>query len=116
RKALPLPPKPDRRISRIRLSSRQPSMGWLRLVFRDVRREHASRAVLLDPLTQLRAAHVPVGESRPSGSPPRRRVQPCGTTSALARWPRPDYQHYLPTSLRSTIVTRFFATTDALTP
>jgi hypothetical protein len=32
-------------------------MGWLRLVFRDVRREHASRVVLADPLTQLRAAH-----------------------------------------------------------
>jgi hypothetical protein len=32
-------------------------MGWLRRGFRNVRRELASRAVLTDPLTQLRAAH-----------------------------------------------------------
>src|ERR1035438_918401 len=53
----PLPPKPDRQISRIRLSSRQPPMGWLRRMSRDVRRAPTSRAVLADPLALLRAAH-----------------------------------------------------------
>jgi hypothetical protein len=32
------------------------------------------------------------------------------------RWPQFGSQHCLPASLRSTIITRFFATTDALTP
>jgi len=52
----------------------------------------------------------------PGGSSPHRRAQPYGTTSALARWPSLALWHCLPTSLRSTVVTRFFATTDALTP
>jgi hypothetical protein len=52
----------------------------------------------------------------PGGSSPHRRAQPHGTTSALARWPSLALWHCLPTSLRSTVVTRFFATTDALTP
>jgi len=68
------------------------------------------------PVHPVTGGPLPVGESRPSGSPPRRRAQPCGTTSALARWPRSGSWHCLPTSLRSTIVTRFLATTDALTP
>src|SRR5881628_1832332 len=52
----------------------------------------------------------------PSGLLPHRRAQPCGTTSALASWPWHGSQHYLPMSLRSTVVTCFSATTDALTP
>ena len=47
---------------------------------------------------------------------PRRRDQPCGTTSALARWLRSGCQHCLPTPLGSMVVTHFFATTGALTP
>ena len=50
------------------------------------------------------------------GFPRHRRDQPCGTTSALARWPCPTLERYLPTSLGSTVITRFIATTDALTP
>jgi hypothetical protein len=114
--ALPLPPKPDGRISRIRLSSQQPSMGWLRRMFRDVRREHASRTVPLGPAHPVTGGPLPADELRPSGSAPHRREQPCGTTSALVRWPELGSQHCLPTTLRSTIITRFFATTDALTP
>src|SRR3989442_1253511 len=68
------------------------------------------------PAHPVTGGPLPAYQSRPSGSPPRRRAQPCGTTSALARWPHSGCQHCLPTSLRSTIVTRFFATTDALTP
>ena len=56
------------------------------------------------------------GRLRPGGFSPPRRAQPCGTTSALVRWPQSVSQHCLPTSLRSTIITRFLATTDALTP
>jgi hypothetical protein len=52
----------------------------------------------------------------PGGSSPHPRAQPCGTTSALARWPSLALRHCLPASLRSAVVTRFFATTNALTP
>ena len=45
-----------------------------------------------------------------------RRAQPCGTTSALVGWPWSLCGHCLPASLGSTIITRFLATTDALTP
>src|SRR6266571_3745866 len=41
---LPLPPKPDRQISRIRLSSSWLPMGWLRLQRRGAQRPPASRA------------------------------------------------------------------------
>jgi len=50
------------------------------------------------------------------GFSPHRRAQPCGTTSALVRWPSLVPRHCLPASLRSTVITRFLATTNALTP
>lgn len=53
---------------------------------------------------------------RSSGFSPPRRAQPCGTTSGLASCPPPSSHHYLPASLRSAFITRFLATTDALTP
>ncbi len=59
---------------------------------------------------------LPAVPPPPSGFPPPRRAQPCGTTSGLVSWLRGDSRHCLPTSLGSTIITRFFATTDALTP
>src|SRR2546425_1815675 len=52
----------------------------------------------------------------PNDFPSRQREQPCGTTSALVSWVHSGGNHHVPTSLRSTVVTRFFATTDALTP
>src|SRR6267378_3098983 len=52
----------------------------------------------------------------PNDFPSRQREQPCGTTSALVSWVHSGGSHHVPTSLRSTVVTRFFATTDALTP
>jgi hypothetical protein len=78
---LPLPPKPDRQISRIRLSSRQLPMGWLRSMFQDVWEEPASRAILTDPLTQLRAAHC---QSRNVGQAVFRRAD-ANSLSALRR-------------------------------
>jgi hypothetical protein len=68
------------------------------------------------PAHPVTGGPLPADQLQPSGFPPRRRAQPCGTTPALVRWPRFGSQHCLPTSLRSTIMTRFFATTDALTP
>ena len=68
------------------------------------------------PAHPITGGPLPADVSWPSGFPPRRHAQPYGTMSALARWPRSSSQHYLPTSLGSTIITRFFATTDALTP
>src|ERR1051326_6731917 len=68
------------------------------------------------PAHPVTGSPLPAGEPLPSGSPPHRRAQPYGTTSALARWPRFGSQHCLPTPLGSTVVTRFLATTGALTP
>ena len=68
------------------------------------------------PAHPVTGGPLPAGEPLPSGSPPHRRAQPYGTTSALARWPRFGSQHCLPTPLGSTVVTRFLATTGALTP
>ena len=70
----------------------------------------------LGPAHPVTGGPLPAGKPWPGGSPPHQRAQPFGTTSALARWPQPVSQHYLPASLRSTVVTRFLATTDALTP
>jgi len=42
--------------------------------------------------------------------------EPCGTTRTLAGWNPTAAQHHVPTPLRSTVITRFFATTRALTP
>ncbi len=112
---LPLPPKPDRQISRIRLSGQWLPMGWLRHSSQGVRKQRTSRA-------SSRSAHPfpggPLVSDRldPGDSPSRRRAQPCGTTSALSGGDHSDFDHHFPTSLGSTVVTRFLATTDALTP
>jgi hypothetical protein len=112
---LPLPPKPDRQISRIRLSSSWLPMGWLRFRRPGVQRPSTSRA-------SLRSTHpFPDGplasdSLSPGDSPSHRRVEPSGTTSALVRGVHSGGDHHVPTSLGSTVVTRFPATTDALTP
>jgi len=68
------------------------------------------------PIHPVTGGPLPAVERGPGGFPPHRRAQPCGTTSALASWPPFVLWHCLPTFLRSTVVTRFFATTNALTP
>jgi hypothetical protein len=69
-----------------------------------------------EPAHPVTGGPLPADEPRPSGFPPRRHAQPYSTVSARLRWPHLGSQHCLPTSLGSTIITRFFATTDALTP
>ena len=74
------------------------------------------------PRKPLRSAHLFPGGPlatdglSPGDSPSPRRAQPCGTTSALVSWVQPGGDHHVPTSLGSTVVTRFPATTDALPP
>ncbi len=116
---LPLPPKPDRRISRIRLSSQWTWFAQDGLAQSQVPGRSEETA---QPRRPLDPAH-PSGTARPVNSLwPRRGVprlrgeQPCGTTSALLGWVTAAFTDHLPTSLRSTVVTRFLATTDALTP
>ena len=111
----PRPPKPDGRISRIRLSGPWLPMGWLRHSSPGVQKPRTSRA-------SSRSAHpfqggplVPVSRL-PSESSSHRCAKPCGTTAALLRGGHAGSSHHFPTSLRSTVVTRFSATTDALTP
>ena len=90
-------------------------MGWLRHSSRGVQRQRTSRA-------SLRSAHpfqggpLVTGSLHPSESSSHRRAKPRGTTSALAGGIHSGGHHHFPTSLRSTVVTRFLATTDALTP
>jgi hypothetical protein len=91
-------------------------MGWLRHSLQGVRKQRTSRASLSAPLTCSQAAHWPPYSPAPDGLSPHRRDQSCDTTSALVRGVGPVGNHHIPTSLRSTVVTRFLATTDALTP
>jgi hypothetical protein len=113
---LPLPPKPDRRISRIRLSSQRTQD---RLAQSQVPGRWEGTA---QPRRPFSPAH-PYGTARAvnslwprRGVPPLRGAPPFGTTSALFGWVTALFTGHLPTSLRSTVVTRFLATTDALTP
>ena len=113
---LPLPPKPDRRFSRIRLSGRWLPMGWLRHSTQGVQKSRTSRADFRPAHLGLRRPTVRFHFVSQPGIPGHPREQPCGTTRTLVRGIRHDPQHHVPTSLGSTVVTRFFATTDALTP
>ena len=71
---------------------------------------------LCRPAPPVMGGPLLTGGLQPGGLPPRQHAQPCGPMSALAGWSPSGSQHCLPTSLRSTIITRFGATTDALTP
>ena len=90
-------------------------MGWLRHSSQGVQKQRTSRA-------SSHSAHPFQGgplvtDSRhPSASSAHRCAKPHGTTSALAGGGQSGSSHHVPTSLRSTVVTRFCATTDALTP
>ena len=50
------------------------------------------------------------------GIPAHPGAQPCGTTRTLVGCLLQSCPHHVPTPLRSTVITRFFATTRALTP
>ena len=108
------PPKPDWRFSRIRLSSSWLPMNWLRFSTQGGRKSRTSRA-------DLRPAHLDsrrfiVGLAAGSRQAMHPCEQPRGTTRTLVRWNPVVTQHHVPALLRSTVITRFFATTRALTP
>ena len=91
--------------------SRWAGSGTRRQAFRS----NAPAAQARTPLTPFRAAHWSPSAGAPARCT-RTDAQPCGTTSALGSGVPAGGHHHLPTSLRSTIVTRFLTTTDALTP
>ena len=90
-------------------------MGWLRHSSRGVQRRRTSRASSRSACP-FRGGPLVTSSLCPGEVYSHRRAQPCGTTSALVRGIHAGGHHHLPTSLRFTVVTRFPATTDALTP
>ncbi len=113
----PLPPKPDWRFSRIRLSGQWSLVGLAQAL--DARRSKASH----QPRSCRQPAHPfqggPLADPKPTpqpGLPAHSDAKPCGTIRTLSGAAGVQPRHHFPTSLRSTVVTRFSATTDALTP
>ena len=92
------------------------SMDWLRLSTQGVQKSRTSRAVVANPLTPTGRSTVKFPAQPQPGFPARSGAQPCGTTRTLLREIGSRPRHHFPTSLGSTVVTRFPATTDALTP
>ena len=110
------PPKPDRRFSRIRLSSSWSLMDWLRLATQGFRKSRTSRAGSRPAHRVHRRSTVRAASNPKPGSPVHPGAQPCGTTQTLLGWNPNNSQHHVPVPLRSTVVTRFHATTRTLTP
>lgn len=111
------PPKPDGRFSRIRLSgSWSWRMNWLRHSTQGFGKSRTSRAGLRPAHLDSRRFTVGFAADSKQGLPMRPCEQPCGTTRTLAGWIPIAAQHHVPTPLGSTIITRFSATTGALTP
>jgi len=108
------PPKPDWRFSRIRLSSSWLPMNWLRFSTQGGRKSRTSRADLCP--AHLDSRRFIVGLAAGSRQAMHPCEQPRGTTRTLVGWNPIVTQHHVPALLRSTVVTRFFATTRALTP
>jgi len=75
----------------------------------------AAQAFRLAHLFRRRSTVGSPRHPRP-GSPEQPSAQPCGTTRPLVRWGFHVVQHHVPVPLRSTVVTRFGATTRTLTP
>ena len=110
------PPKPDGRFSRIRLSGSWPPMDWLRHSTQGFRKSRTSRADLRPAHLILRRSTVESPSDLQPGVPEHPCAQPCGTTRTLVREDPARSRHHVPTPLGSTVVTRFIATTRALTP
>ena len=113
----PHPPKPDRRFSRIRLSGQWSLVGLAQAL--DTRRSKASH----QPRSGCPPAHPlqggPLADPKLTlqpGLPAHSDAKPCGTIRTLSGAACVQPRHHFPTSLRSTVVTRFSATTDTLTP
>lgn len=91
------------------------SMNWLRHTTQGYRKSWVSRAgmCLAHPggrFTMGRRRSVQLG------FPMHQHAQPCGTMLTLAGEQSFTHPYHVPASLCSTIVTRFFAPTEALTP
>ena len=110
------PPKPDWRFSRIRLSSSWSPMNWLRHSTQGFRKSRTSRAGSRPAHLDSRRFTAGLGSAPRQGVSLHPCAQPCGTTRTLAGWMADTAQHHVPAPLGSTIITRFFATTRALTP
>ncbi len=110
------PPKPDRRFSRIRLSSSWLSMDWLRHSTPGLGRSRTSRVGSRPAHLFYRRSTVRSASNSRPGFPAHPGAQPCGTTRTLVGGSPLVAQHHVPVPLRSTVVTRFVATTRTLTP
>ena len=110
------PPKPDRRFSRIRLSGSWSLMNWLRHSTQGFRKSRTSRAGLRPAHLGCRRFTVGLAAGSRQVLPLHPCDQPCGTTRTLVGWNPALAQDHVPAPLGSTVVTRFIATTRALTP
>ena len=93
-----------------------PAMDWLRHSTQGGRKSRTSRVAVAGPLTPTGRSTVRFPVPPQPGVPARSDAQPCGTIRTLVGEAGARPQHHVPASLRSTVVTRFPATTDALTP
>jgi hypothetical protein len=110
------PPKPDGRFSRIRLSSLWLPMNWHRHSTLGCRKSRTSRVGIRPAHLYSRRFTVRSAspfQVRRAGHPG---AQPCDITRTLVGWNSNGSQHLIPVPLRSTIITRFAATTRTLTP
>jgi len=111
------PPKPDGRFSRIRLSSSWLLlMNWLRHSTQGLQKSLTSRAGFRPAHLGSRRFTVGQASVPRQGGSLHSCAQPFGTTRTLAGWVTDTVQHHVPAPLGSAVVTRFFATTRALTP
>ena len=92
-------------------------MDWLRHSTQGPRIASHQPRSCRQPADPYGAVHCQIPSPKPSpGYPARSDAQPCGTIRTLVGEFGSRSQHHFPTSLGSTVVTRFAATTDALTP
>ena len=91
-------------------------MDWLRHSTQGLRMSRTSRAVVPNALTPAGRSTVRFPAQAQPGFPARSDAQPCGTIRTFVSELGTRPQHHFPTSLGSTVITRFYATTDALTP
>jgi len=91
-------------------------MDWLRLSTQGFRKSRTSRASLRSAHLFRRRPTVRSATNHQPGFPAHPGAQPCGTTRTLVSGGSVNSQHHVPIPLRSTVVTRFSATTRTLTP
>ena len=110
------PPKPDGPISGIRLSSSWHFDGLAQALDSRFGRSRTSRAGFRPAHLCCRRSTVDKPRAFKPSIPARPGEQPSGTTRTVLSCLLQIWSHHVPTPLRSTVITRFFATTRALTP